>query len=88
MPAMGDFKTTNYVRLLNLGDTFDGKLAKIRSPLDGNGRYTVELQEPVNPELIRPIITVTSENLVRACNHCHKVDVPTMPVCGKCKNAA
>jgi hypothetical protein len=87
---MGGFKPGQYVRLRGLSSAaYNGKLAKVSSPIDDGGQHLIELHEDeVASTSLNREIRIKPENMAHACNCCHKADVAKMQFCGKCKMAA
>jgi ankyrin repeat protein len=90
---MVGFKYHNFVRLQGFSNAaYNGKLARIETIADPTtGRYRVALQDDdeaaVASHLSREIL-VKPENMLRACDCCHRADSTTMQYCGRCRNAA
>ena len=89
---MVGFKLDNYVRLQGLSNAvYNGKLAIILSLCadENTGRFRVTLQmdEEVPSHLSREML-IKPENMVRACDGCHRAGAATMQYCGSCRNAA
>ena len=87
---MVGFKLGNFVRIQGLkNEAYNGKLARIESVTDKNGRFAIELQDEgeVASNLSR-VILIRPINRVRACDCCHRAGAATMQYCGQCKNAA
>jgi hypothetical protein len=91
---MGGFKPTQLVRLQGLRNAaYNGKLASVTSFLSDDGRHDVTLlnendKTPAAGDIVaKHILRIKLENLVHACNHCHKTDAPKMQFCSQCRMA-
>ena len=81
-------KIGSLVRLHGLSNAaYNGKVGKIisTSSFETTGRLLVELEEEILPPLLQEI-KIKPDNMLSACNHCHKTG-DKMDFCSNCRIA-
>ena len=86
--TMSNYKGQQLVRLHDLKkDEYNGMLARVKSVLNPDGRYSLELL-PLSPSPLQGVcVCIKPVNMVHVCHQCHNVVDGQLLQCSNCKIA-